>query len=87
MAAHQTLPFGTKLRVCNTAAKAKPCEWVVVVDRGPFVAGRSLDVSQRAAINLRFFRDGHKSLRVSYLGHMKDYRRYFWRQRFLALAR
>ena len=34
-AAHRTLPFGTKLRVCTT----RRCVLVRVNDRGPFGAG------------------------------------------------
>lgn len=43
-AAHKTLPFGTVLRVCH-----KGCVNVTVNDRGPFVRGRSLDLSYGAA--------------------------------------
>ena len=43
-AAHRTFPFGTHLRVCHHG-----CVTVVVNDRGPFVRGRSLDLSYGAA--------------------------------------
>lgn len=43
-AAHRTLPFGTMLRVCYHG-----CVVVRVNDRGPFVRGRSLDLSAGAA--------------------------------------
>lgn len=43
-AAHKTLPFGTHLRVCHHG-----CVNVTVNDRGPFVRGRSLDLSYGAA--------------------------------------
>lgn len=43
-AAHKTLPFGTHLRVCYHS-----CATVVVNDRGPFVKGRSLDLTYGAA--------------------------------------
>lgn len=43
-AAHRTYPFGTHLRVCHHG-----CVTVVVNDRGPFVRGRSLDLSYGAA--------------------------------------
>lgn len=43
-AAHKTLPFGTVLRVCH-----RGCVNVTVNDRGPFVRGRSLDLSYGAA--------------------------------------
>jgi rare lipoprotein A len=46
-AAHPTLPFGTLLRVSD------PCNehsvTVVINDRGPFIAGRVLDLSLAAA--------------------------------------
>jgi rare lipoprotein A len=43
-AAHKTLPFGTQLRVCF-----KRCAVVRVTDRGPYIHGRSLDLSKGAA--------------------------------------
>jgi rare lipoprotein A len=46
-AAHRTLPFGTKVRVCNTSNKR--CVNVRINDRGPFVHGRDIDLSRAAA--------------------------------------
>jgi rare lipoprotein A len=46
-AAHPTLPFGTKLRVTNVATGRSVT--VRVNDRGPYVPGRSVDVSYSAA--------------------------------------
>jgi rare lipoprotein A len=46
-AAHKTLPFGTQLRVTNT--KNNKSVVVTINDRGPFHAGRILDLSPRAA--------------------------------------
>ena len=46
-AAHPTLPFGTRLRVTNVASGRSVT--VRVNDRGPYVAGRSVDVSYAAA--------------------------------------
>ena len=43
-AAHKTLPFGTRLRVCF-----KRCGVVRVNDRGPYIHGRSIDLSKGAA--------------------------------------
>jgi rare lipoprotein A len=43
-AAHKTLPFGTRLRVCY-----KRCAVVRVTDRGPFIPGREIDLSKGAA--------------------------------------
>lgn len=44
-AAHRTLPFGTRLRVC----RGGHCVSVRVTDRGPFIRGRQLDLSSGAA--------------------------------------
>ena len=46
-AAHPTLPFGTRLRVTNVATGRSVT--VRVNDRGPYVAGRVVDVSHSAA--------------------------------------
>ncbi len=46
-AAHPSLPFGTRLRVTNISNGRSAI--VRVNDRGPFVAGRTVDVSQSAA--------------------------------------
>ena len=43
-AAHKTLPFGTKLKVCYDT-----CENVTITDRGPFIPGRDLDLSYGTA--------------------------------------
>jgi rare lipoprotein A len=43
-AAHKTLPFGTRLRVCFNR-----CAVVRVTDRGPFIHGREVDLSKGAA--------------------------------------
>ena len=45
-AAHKTLPFGTKVRVINLENKKSVL--VTVTDRGPFVRGRVIDLSQAA---------------------------------------
>jgi rare lipoprotein A len=46
-AAHPTLPFGTRLRVTNVVSGRSVT--VRVNDRGPYVAGRVVDVSYSAA--------------------------------------
>ncbi len=46
-AANRTLPFGTRVLVTNLE-NGKSCE-VVINDRGPFVAGRIIDLSRAAA--------------------------------------
>jgi rare lipoprotein A len=46
-AAHRSLPFGSKVRVCNTSNKR--CVNVIINDRGPFVHDRDIDLSKAAA--------------------------------------
>ncbi|WP_456382054.1 septal ring lytic transglycosylase RlpA family protein [Persephonella sp.] len=55
-AAHRFLPFGTVLIVENLKNGKKVR--VVVNDRGPFVKGRVLDLSYKAARKLGMLRDG-----------------------------
>jgi rare lipoprotein A len=55
-AAHPNLPFGTHLRVTNLATGQSVV--VRVNDRGPFVPGRSVDVSYSAAQKLGFLDSG-----------------------------
>jgi hypothetical protein len=49
-AAHKTLPFGTRLRVCYSG-----CVDVRINDRGPFIGARELDLSYGAASALVFW--------------------------------
>jgi rare lipoprotein A len=49
-AAHPTLPFGTRLRVTNVSTGRSVT--VRINDRGPYVAGRVVDVSYSAAESL-----------------------------------
>ena len=46
-AAHKTLPFGTKVKVINLSNHHKVK--VRITDRGPFVEGRIIDLSKKAA--------------------------------------
>src|SRR3954469_5966477 len=46
-AAHRTLPFGTFVQVTNTRTKRKVV--VRINDRGPFVAGRVIDLTPAGA--------------------------------------
>lgn len=65
-AAHRTLPFGTRVRVTNLT-NGKVVE-LRINDRGPFVAGRIIDVSWRAARELDFVRQGLVLVRIDILG-------------------
>jgi len=49
-AAHKKLPFGTKLKVTNE--KNNKSVIVEVIDRGPFVKGREIDLSKRAFMDI-----------------------------------
>ena len=46
-AAHRSLPFGTRVRVTNTANGRSVV--VRIADRGPFIRGRNIDLSHSAA--------------------------------------
>jgi len=60
--AHRTLPFGTKLRVTNLVNQRSAI--LVVNDRGPFIRGRIIDVSTRAADALGFRHTGVASVKI-----------------------
>jgi len=53
MAAHRTLPFGTRVRIVNRITK-KSCI-VVINDRGPYTKNKVIDVSWAAAKELGLF--------------------------------
>jgi rare lipoprotein A len=61
-AAHRSLPFGTRLRVTNLGNGREVT--VVVVERGPFVADRIIDVSTGAADALGFRGAGVAQVRL-----------------------
>lgn len=60
--AHKTHPFGTMLEV--TRMDNKRSVRVRVIDRGPFVQGRVVDVSRRAAEMLNLIQDGTARVKV-----------------------
>ncbi|MDB5251636.1 MAG: septal ring lytic transglycosylase RlpA family protein [Flaviaesturariibacter sp.] len=63
-AAHKTLPFGTKVKVKNLS-NGKTVK-VRINDRGPFVAGRIIDLSSRAAKKIDLVQAGVVNVRISY---------------------
>lgn len=63
--AHKTLPFGTRLRVHNLD-NGRSID-VIVQDRGPYVAGRCVDLSKGAATQLGMINAGTARVRVQYL--------------------
>lgn len=56
-AAHRSLPFGSKVRVTNPSTGRSVT--VRINDRGPFTAGRVIDVSRAAAEELGLIARGH----------------------------
>ena len=61
-AAHQTLPFGTKIKVTNLA-NGKSVE-VKINDRGPFIDNRIIDLSLAAAKALEMTQTGTATVRI-----------------------
>src|SRR5271166_1694459 len=62
IAAHKTLPFGTRVKVFNLANGRSAI--VRIVDRGPFIRGRVIDVSPAAASALGFREAGLAHVRI-----------------------
>lgn len=61
-AAHKTLPFGTRVRV--TCAATGRSVVVRITDRGPLVAGRTIDLSRGAARAIGLPGVGHVQLAI-----------------------
>ena len=61
-AAHKTLPFGTKLRVCYQG-----CVDVRINDRGPYIGARELDLSFQAASAIGLIKPGVDYVSVSHI--------------------
>lgn len=63
-AAHKTLPFGTKVKVKNISNGKKVK--VRINDRGPFVPGRIIDLSKKAARKLDMINAGVVTVEIKY---------------------
>ena len=61
-AAHKTLPFGTKLRVCYQG-----CVDVRINDRGPYIGARELDLSYGAAKAIGLVEPGVAKVSISFI--------------------
>jgi rare lipoprotein A len=70
-AAHKTLPFGSVVRVTRTGTGATVR--VVINDRGPFVAGRVIDLSRRAARRIDMLQVGVTPVEVKVVGCRRRY--------------
>lgn len=64
-AAHRTLPFGTMVRVTNERNGRSVV--VRINDRGPYIRGRIIDLTPRAAHDIGF--SGLARVRVTVVGH------------------
>jgi len=64
--AHPTLPLPSYVRVTNQANGRSVI--VRVNDRGPYMPGRIMDLSHRAAEMLGYVNNGHTTIRAEYVG-------------------
>jgi rare lipoprotein A len=64
-AAHRTLPFGTYVRVTNLRNNKSTV--VRINNRGPYIKGRIIDVSKRAAASLGLINSGIARVQVEVL--------------------
>jgi rare lipoprotein A len=64
-AAHRTLPLGTIVRV--TDIKTGSSALVRITDRGPFISGRVIDLSQSAASKIGIVQRGTAEVRIDVL--------------------
>ncbi|MGH7233396.1 MAG: septal ring lytic transglycosylase RlpA family protein, partial [Nitrospiraceae bacterium] len=65
--AHRTLPLGTVVRVTNVVNGRQVK--IRINDRGPYVKGRILDLSYKAAEELYMVRDGVSAVYLEVIGH------------------
>ena len=63
-AAHKTLPFGSKIQLTNP--RTNKIVIVRINDRGPFVEGRIIDLSRKAATKLQFINAGLTEVKIKY---------------------
>lgn len=66
-AAHRTLPMGSTVRVTNLATGQQI--FVRITDRGPFVRGRVMDLSEGAAKAVGVYRAGVARVRIEAFRH------------------
>lgn len=72
--AHKEYPFGTRLKVTNVSnGRSVAC---TVTDRGPFIAGRDLDLSYACAKEIELIGTGTGKVRIDYLGRDMRYIKY-----------
>jgi rare lipoprotein A len=71
-AAHKTLPFGTIVRVTNTA-NSKTVD-VKINDRGPFVKGRVIDLSQKSFEQIGNIKKGIAPVKIEVIDDSNTFR-------------
>lgn len=69
-AAHRTLPFGTRVRVTNPENRKSVI--VRINDRGPFRAGRVIDLSHAAAQEIGLVARGHGPVELALVDRDAD---------------
>lgn len=79
-AAHKTLPLETVVQVRSLSTDRQVT--VRINDRGPFIQGRIIDLSYRAAKDLRMIGRGTDSVRLTVLGYQESVKSHgpFWIQ-------
>jgi rare lipoprotein A len=71
-AAHKTIPLGSQVRVTNLANGKQVI--VPIMDRGPFVGDRVIDLSYGAAQRLEMIEEGLAKVRIEVLEIPRSYR-------------
>jgi rare lipoprotein A len=75
-AAHRTLPMGSTARITNLTTGQQVL--VRITDRGPFIAGRVLDLSEGAAKAIGLYRMGVANVRIEAFPHRTTYAEGHW---------
>lgn len=72
-AAHKNLKFGTLVKVTNLYNNKSTL--VKITDRGPYIKGRIIDVSQAAAVALGFKQRGVTKVKIEVVNHVQNTRK------------
>ncbi len=70
VAAHRTMPFNTWVRVTNVS-NGKRVD-VRIIDRGPFIEGRLIDLSKAAARQIDLLGPGTGKVRLEVIAHIES---------------
>lgn len=72
VAAHRSLPFGSLVEVTNL--KNRQAVEVKINDRGPFINGRIIDLSERAADSIGVYKNDIAQVKIVVLNLEKNYK-------------